>query len=567
MPALREPGLGPIVGHTTDTSCRIWIRGADPEDQGAYLHSNRRTVGVIALTKAKERPIDAPEVFYFRLHRKYDRTGTFTLGDASCIKPRRVSQPLTPNTRYSVRVGTLSIDDPFDDDRNIWDDDLSDRLPAAKVWLEDLMALSKNRSKATFHTFAAKGEGPGHLNFILGSCRYPGLLGKIKEADEIFGPLRREAEGKGKAGPARPADFVLMVGDQIYADMFSRHIPIGNADTFEEFQKRYHEAFGSRNMRRLLRQVPTYMILDDHEIEDNWTQDRITKHDKRRLFNFAMGAYMSYQWSHSPRTVEPRLYYFFECNGYPFFVLDTRTQRYMEEIPRNLDDNHLLGRPTIGDDEPSQLDRLLRWLDVQQKERGNVPKFVVTPSVFVPNPIGARESRADPNTSDETKAKWKEKSDSWPAFPKTRQAILGWIIKKRIQNVIFLSGDIHCSNVAEMEFAGSEEASEIKAFSVTSSAFYWPFFFADGEPSNYVHNSKVKDQIDTFEIDDMHTMDDRAWNFTQEDNFCRLDLDKAAHKLTVTAMNKKGKIIRKRNWLGRPVGKSIVAEFELAPGW
>ena len=43
MPALREPNLGPIVGHVSDTACRVWIRGNDADDKGAELHSDRRT--------------------------------------------------------------------------------------------------------------------------------------------------------------------------------------------------------------------------------------------------------------------------------------------------------------------------------------------------------------------------------------------------------------------------------------------------------------------------------------------------------------------------------------------
>src|SRR3546814_6284074 len=91
---------------------------------------------------------------------------------------------------------------------------------------------------------------------------------------------------------------------------------------------------------------------------------------------------MSYQWSHCSRTYQTRLYYEFECNGYPFFVLDTRTQRFIDDVIGSLEDNHLLGRPTIGEEEPGQLDRLLRWLVAQQAKRGDVPKFVVTSSVL-----------------------------------------------------------------------------------------------------------------------------------------------------------------------------------------
>ena len=563
MSALREPGLGPIVGHASDTTCRIWARGADSEDKGASLHSSRRTIGVIAITEVEGDAIDSEnlELYYFRLHREFDRTGTFNLGEDECIKPRRKSAALKANTDYTVRVGTLTIDDPFDDDRNVSNNRLSDKLPDANVWANDLLAMPAGSCTATFRTFAPKSAAPGNLDFILGSCRYPGILWKVKEADQIFRPLRREAEGEKRAHGKR-ANFVLMVGDQIYADMLNRHVPLGLADTFEEFQERYLAAFGSRNMRRLLRQVPTYMILDDHEIEDNWSQDRMSKSASRKVFHLAIGAYMSYQWSHSPRNYGLRLYYNFDCNGYPFFVLDTRTQRFMDDERDSLADNHLLGRPTLGNEEPSQLDRLLRWLVVQQQKRSNAPKFIVTSSVFAPNPLSAREGREGDL---EDRVKWKESSDSWPAFPTTRRAILRCILKNDIQNVVFLSGDIHCSNVAAITFSGSEGAEKLKAFSVTSSAFYWPYSFADGEPSNYVHNSKDRNQLDTFDIDEHHAMDYRAWNFTQDDNFCRLDLDKNAHRLTVTAINWKGEIIRKRNWLGQATGREIVSELQLVP--
>ena len=56
--------------------------------------------------------------------------------------------------------------------------------------------------------------------------------------------------------------------------------------------------------------------------------------------------------------------------------------------------------------------------------------------------------------------------------------------------MVFLSGDIHCSNVAELSFARKGKDLGIKAFSITSSAFYWPFFFADGEPSSFVHSGR-----------------------------------------------------------------------------
>ena len=73
MSSLREPSLGPIVGATTDQSCRLWIRGADSGKPDESFDEDRRTIGVLSV---KHRD-GQHQAFYFRLHREYDRTGTF----------------------------------------------------------------------------------------------------------------------------------------------------------------------------------------------------------------------------------------------------------------------------------------------------------------------------------------------------------------------------------------------------------------------------------------------------------------------------------------------------------
>ena len=531
MSSIRAPRLGPIVGHTTFNTCRLWIKAEDSGDDGRTLTENRRTIGVITVLKGKGKvdSKDPGRTNYFRLHREYDRTGTFNLGVDKGLNGSGKIFALAPNTSYRVRMGTLALDDVLADDDIISDDDIASRLPDPGVWVEELMKLPEESSEAEFKTFGDTAADT--LSFILGSCRYPGLLWKKKKSDRIFQPILEHMKNNPFNKDPR---FMLMMGDQIYADTLHRTIPIGLADTYKEFQDRYLGAFGSKNMRKLLRSVPNYMILDDHEIEDNWQQDRINTAKKRELFHLAIGAYMSYQWSHGPQDFDGRLFYRFECDGFPFFVLDERTQRFKDD-DEGLDDNHLLGRPSIvPDEEPTQLDHLCNWLSLQQKENNDRPKFIVSPTVFVPNPVVTTKND-----------KQKEKSDSWSAFPETRKRLLSHIIDNKVQNVIFLSGDVHCSNVAKITFSGSEEAEKLKAYSITSSAFYWPFWFADGEPSNFVHNSKRKEQKDTFKIDKAGKikMDYTAWNFTQKDNFCQVDVDRTNKEVIVRSIDQHGKPI------------------------
>ena len=559
MSRLRSARLGPIIGHVTHETARIWIRADDPGDAEVESARDRRTLGVVAIRQAGAgHKFSGSLTWYFRLHREYDRTGTFTFGRSRGLGSKERSPCLEPDTRYDVRVGTLTVDDPDPECAPITDSDLVSRLPRPGVWTTELASLPDDRSLATFTSGPSPESTSDNLAFLVGSCRYPGWLWKSRLADRIFGPMLDEAQGRDGRAAAR---MVLLVGDQIYADRFNRNLSIGRADTFDEFQDRYLAAFGSPNMRRLLRSVPTYMILDDHEIEDNWHQDRVRSAEGRHLFTLAIGAYMSYQWLHGPRNYGKRLFYDFECCGYPFFVLDTRTQRWLDDEPGVLDDNHLLGRPGLSPEEPSQLDLLLDWLDEQQRTRANVPKFIVTSSVFAPNPIYAREGREGTQLQ---RARWKEHSDSWPAFPSTRRAVLQQIVDTSVQNVVFLSGDIHCANVAQLEFGGNDQVSELRSFSITSSALYWPFPFSDGDPAGFVHDSKAKGQKDTFELENGVTVDYRAWGFTQEDNFCRVDVDPGRHCLTVNAFGDDGRQLSAGGMVGRP-GKPLRSELKLSP--
>lgn len=567
MANLREPGLGPIVGHTTDTTARIWIRAADPADDRAQLDENRRTIGVIGILDDGKIGV----AWYFRLNREFDRTGTFVLGSdvqlgyypptdfsteqeivvADTLNKNVPATPLKPSTEYTVLVGVLTVDDPTPNSSRTQDLNLIATLPDITAIRDDLLKLDRAKCEATFRTFPSSDRPADSLVFLLGSCRYPGLLWKIKEADQIFGPMA--AHFTDKFG--QPACFTMMCGDQIYADMLNRFIPILRAERYDEFQERYVTAYSAQNLHNLLRQSSTYMILDDHEIEDNWTQDRL-KGDpgKHMVFNFAITAYMNYQWSHSPRSWGRLLYYSFDCGGYPFFVLDTRTQRYKNSSDRAQDsglrDNHMLGYPTIDEHHPGQMRRLKDWLSQQQKDRGNVPKFIVSSSVFVPNAMDERINETKTKNLDyllyQANGHNRDDSDSWPAFPQTRKDLLDHVVDENIQNVVFLSGDIHCSNVAEITFERDQGKKirklPLKAFAVTSSAFYWPFPFADGDPNGYVHDSMQEQQWDPFPLKNGKTrMHYTSWGFTQDDNFVRLEINKGKSQLKVRVFDRTGK--------------------------
>src|SRR6185295_1024230 len=168
MASLRKPGLGPIVGHTTDTSCRVWIRAGDPGDENAQLDENRRTVGVLGVVKPNG---EIERAWYFRLKREFDRTGTFVLGSDVQLgfheddykaqgkqfpkkpPPEAVAYKMLPDSDYVVRLGTLTIDDPMPSDETLPDWQLIQRLPDIDKVMQELRTFPAGECEAKIHTF------------------------------------------------------------------------------------------------------------------------------------------------------------------------------------------------------------------------------------------------------------------------------------------------------------------------------------------------------------------------------------------------------------------------------
>ena len=224
MTRLTVPGLGPIIGHVTHESVRIWARADRSTALEVSSGANVRTLGVLGIFEQGSKRFARGEVpcFYFRLPREYSRTGTITIGHK--LNPWKDKKYLLqPDTRYVARVGVLHLDDPdgfFD--KMEWDE-LRARLPDVSNWEVDLRTLPDAECEATFFTFPDPADGRSKFKFLLGSCRYPGLAWKQRKSDRIFGPMADRATRRDGAR------FALMVGDQIYADTLNRHIPIARA--------------------------------------------------------------------------------------------------------------------------------------------------------------------------------------------------------------------------------------------------------------------------------------------------------------------------------------------------
>jgi alkaline phosphatase D len=249
--------------------------------------------------------------------------------------------------------------------------------------------------------------------YIVGSCRYLRITAGIASAphvgDRIFASISNLLE---QAEP--PVSAMLLTGDQIYVDDLNFVAPDRE---LKDILHKYRVAFSQPNIATLMSGLPTYMILDDHEIEDNWPANK-NKSDEL-LYANAMKAYELYQASHSPahelsstgqinRELHKYWYQFTE-GDIEWFVTDSRTRRNLSAADRRILD-------------VEQEHALCTWL-INSPAR---VKFVVTSVMFYP----------DCKRSDD---------DAWQAFPEQRLRLLETIRTQRIKNVIFVSGDVHGS--------------------------------------------------------------------------------------------------------------------------
>ena len=448
--------VGPIVGETTPNRVRIWGRGQANviEDQP------RRCFGVVRYRLLKRTNWSDPLIF--KMNPNFDMTGIAVL------------EKLKAATPYVYQIGYFFSEG-----------ELTETTISEPEW--------KDAYEASFLTASDKPNQARTL--VIGSCRYllKTFLGQFFDdrGDKTFRSVLEQIENKGVE-----VHQLIMMGDQIYADDLSAFNP---DKTIEQFYERYRAVFGQEHIRKLMSKTPTYMTLDDHEIEDNWPRKADEK-DWKTLYPHAIHAYQTYQLSHSPNIpvrgsrlvgTPKHLWYKYQDGCCDVFVTDSRTER---DFTLGMD-------PTILG--PDQMRALKRWLS---DGSGRV-KIIVTSVPFFPDPVN------------------NESGDKWSGFPSQRNTLLAHIEKKQIQKVVFFSGDIHASMTAELI-----SPTGLKILSVISSPFFWPY------PHPTARHFRRSGTITVDRVGDFNI--DNASPIINDDNFTRVQV--SPKKIVVDIYARKG---------------------------
>jgi alkaline phosphatase D len=366
-----KPTVGPIVGHTTTDHCRIFLRG-DYANNLAFAAIRHRRQGDTTWSKGR----------FIQLKAHRDMSDVIVLNG------------LQADTLYEYQAGWFSLSNPTHTAQTI------EKLP-----------LQWPHATYCLRTQASETDTP--RAYIVGSCRYLRITGGVPLfpglGDRTFAGINSLVA---KANP--PVSAIMMMGDQVYLDDLNIVAP---DRTCKSILFKYRTAFTQPHISKLMSGVPTYMILDDHEIEDNWPANKAVDDDV--LYANAMQGYELYQASHGPahqllndgaldKTLK-RYWYRFSHGDIEWFVTDSRTQRNLTAKDRRILDEE-------------QEHALLQWLINSQAR----VKLIVTSVLFYP------DSKHDG-------------ADAWQAFADQRLRILETLRNHGVKNVFFVTGDIHGS--------------------------------------------------------------------------------------------------------------------------
>lgn len=294
--------LGPIVGSTTHDEVKIWVQTHEPLALECRVYLD---------AEGNEQVPNSPFCF------------TTEAADGS--------------------AGTVTAAIPHDDKRYYYR--IFERKDGSSA------PISPIHSFRAFPDFDKQIES---FSFALVSCNKPKNFNDRKELSyrNMWRNLYLEMSSQNAA-------FLLMVGDQVYADhkkfnAWKKSLKgVSRESALELYREVYFKHWKYPEMKMTLSSFPTFMIWDDHEITNGWGSS--CEHGNNRyqeIFDASRKVYEEFKHCHNPeplpRPVEGSsesahrpYYYAFRYGSVAFLVLDLRGNRKIWDKDQ---DKKLLGR-------------------------------------------------------------------------------------------------------------------------------------------------------------------------------------------------------------------------------
>jgi alkaline phosphatase D len=330
---------------------------------------------------------------------------------------------------------------------------------------------------ATFKTKALwewRGPAPD-FKFIFGTCAYFNEPA-VDRPGTPYGRTMETFRLMGESG----ADFMIWGGDNWY----TREVDFDSASGL------WYRAQVTRalpELRKLFASMPHYAIWDDHDYGYNDANKSFErKDDSLRIFQAYWGNPSYGEAGH------PGIYTKFAWGDAAFFLTDGRWYR---------DDDHLeaasLKRMKTQYGE-QQRDWLKQSLLAAQINKACVFKFIVTGGQVITDFAGA--------------------SETFAYYPEEREDLLKFIVEHHITGVIFLTGDVHFTELARKKISDTQWVYEL-----TSSPF----------------SSAVSNLGKTERAADPHRVES---TLVSDQNFCVLNVTgpKEDRQVVITCVDKQG---------------------------
>ncbi len=395
---------------------------------------------------------------------------------------------------------------------------------------EDVVWPERPERSSTVRT-PVPGSG---LRLAFGSCRKAEAFDEAGlaqfGADALAALATRMLAQRERSGLERWPDLLLFVGDQIYADEPSEELqerlrerraagfgpPGAAAGTpaaddpvtaeicdFEEYTWLYREAWSAEDVRWLLSSVPTCMILDDHDLRDDWNSSHDWRtHARQQPWwrDRVVGAFSSY-WVYqhlgnlSPHDLEAdELYRAVRAAGSDAerealladfsWRADTEPGTARWSYHRDLGPARLLVIDSrcsrrLDPDDRSMLDDT-EWAWVRDRALDTDAEHLLLatslPFLMLPalhhlegwNEATAQGAWGRAYAAVAEKVRLTVDLEHWAAFRSSFDAVVGLVqevaaAERPPASVLFLSGDVHCSYVADARVQGVDPARTVVA--------------------------------------------------------------------------------------------------------
>ena len=263
---------------------------------------------------------------------------------------------------------------------------------------------------------------------------------------------------------AENADLVAFLGDYIYESSWGReHVRKHGAPpprTLEEYRDRYALYKSDRDLQLSHAACPWIVTWDDHEVENDYANDRSETLDPAFLTRRAVAYRVFLEHMPLRRSVlleggGVRLYDRHEWGALAtVHMLDGRQYRSHQVCPRdNRGGGNVVGVECSERLEPTRTmlgEAQERWLDEGFGRSRACWNIVGQQTLFAP--AGRPSDRGLMHAT-----------DGWDGYPGARQRLLKSIADRKPGNPVVISGDVHASYFSELRADPSREASPIVA--------------------------------------------------------------------------------------------------------